>query len=74
MKERKMQEQNRTKKNHWTQAKIDSANKKINQDIYERNRQAPIHLNEPSLEFTFKFKEKFKIATYTRLFDINIQK
>ena len=44
MKERKMQEQNRTKKNHWTQAKIDSANKKINQDIYERNRQAPIHL------------------------------
>lgn len=44
MKERKMQEQNRTKKKHWTQAKIDSANKKINQDIYERNRQAPIHL------------------------------
>ena len=39
-----MQEKNKIKKNHWTQTKIDSANKKINQDIYERNRQAPIHL------------------------------
>ena len=23
------------KKNHWTQAKVDSANKKINQEIYK---------------------------------------
>ena len=32
------------KKNHWTQAKVDSANKKINQEIYKRNRQAPINI------------------------------
>ena len=32
------------KKNHWSQIKVDTANKKINQEIYERNRQAPIQL------------------------------
>ncbi len=32
------------KKNHWTQTKVDEATKKINQDIYEKNRQAPIHI------------------------------
>lgn len=32
------------KKNHWTQTKVDEATKKINQTIYERNRQAPIHI------------------------------
>ena len=31
-------------KNHWTQSKVDNAVKKINQEIYERNRQAPIHI------------------------------
>lgn len=39
-----MQQQNIYKKNHWTQSKIDVANKKINQEIYSRNRQAPIQL------------------------------
>lgn len=39
-----MEEQKIHKKNHWTQAKVDEATKKINQDIYERNRQAPIHI------------------------------
>ena len=39
-----MGEQSKTQKNHWTQTKIDSATKKINQDIYKRNRQAPIHI------------------------------
>lgn len=39
-----MIEQNITKKNHWTQSKIDNANKKINQEIYLRNRQAPIQI------------------------------
>ena len=39
-----MREQKQAKKNHWTQAKVDMATKKINQDIYERNRQAPIHI------------------------------
>ena len=39
-----MKEQKISKKNHWTQTKVDAATKKINQDIYKRNRQAPIHL------------------------------
>lgn len=39
-----MQEQNKPKKNHWTQSKVDNANKKINKEIYQRNRQAPIHI------------------------------
>lgn len=39
-----MQEQKKSKKNHWTQTNVDEATKKINQNIYERNRQAPIHL------------------------------
>lgn len=39
-----MESKNVHKKNHWTQAKVDLATKKINQDIYERNRQAPIHI------------------------------
>ena len=39
-----MEEQNRPKKNHWTQSKIDNATKKINQEIYNRARQAPIHI------------------------------
>ncbi len=39
-----MEEQKKTKKNHWTQVKVDIATKKINQNIYERNRQAPIHI------------------------------
>lgn len=32
------------KKNHWTQNRVDEANKKINQEIYKRNRQAPIQI------------------------------
>ena len=39
-----MEEKNKLKKNHWTQSKVDNAVKKINQEIYERNRQAPIHI------------------------------
>ena len=35
---------NKPKKNHWTQANVDNALKKINQEIYERNRQAPIQI------------------------------
>ena len=37
-------EERKHKKNHWTQMKVDAATKKINQEIYERNRQAPIQL------------------------------
>ena len=39
-----MEEKDKLKKNHWTQSKVDNAVKKINQEIYERNRQAPIHI------------------------------
>ena len=39
-----MEEKNKLKKNHWTQSKVDNAVKTINQEIYERNRQAPIHI------------------------------
>ena len=40
-----MEEQRKiVKKNHWKQTKIDNATKKINQEIYERNRQAPLQL------------------------------
>ena len=44
-----MEKQNKPKKNHWTQSKVDEATKKINQDIYIRNRQAPIHLKMDDL-------------------------
>ena len=37
-------EENKIKKNHWTQSKVDNASKKINQEIYKRNRQAPINI------------------------------
>lgn len=39
-----MQEQNKSKKNHWTPNKVDNANKKISKEIYQRNRQASIHI------------------------------
>ena len=35
-----MEQTEKVKKNHWTQTKIDEATKKINQEIYKRNRQA----------------------------------
>lgn len=39
-----MEEQKKIKKNHWTQTKIDTATKNINQEIYKRNRQAPLQI------------------------------
>ena len=33
-----MEKQSKSNKNHWTQGKIDDATKKINQEIYKRNR------------------------------------
>ena len=39
-----MEKQTKPRNNHWTQSKIDNASKKINQEIYKRNRQAPIPL------------------------------
>ena len=44
-----MEKKNKPKKNHWTQSKVDEATKKINQEIYKRNRQAPIHLKMDDL-------------------------
>ena len=32
------------KKNHWTKKKVEEAKKKINKEIYIRDRQASIHL------------------------------
>lgn len=37
-------ETEKKKKNHWTQAKVDTATKNINQEIYKRNRQAPLQI------------------------------
>ena len=39
-----MKKQVKPKKNHWTQTNVDEATKKINQEIYKRNRQAPLQL------------------------------
>lgn len=39
-----MEEKNKVKRNHWTQNKVDTACKRINQETYEKNRQAAIHL------------------------------
>lgn len=44
-----MEKQNKPKKNHWIQSKVDEATKRINQEIYKRNRQAPIHLKMDDL-------------------------
>ena len=34
----------KAKKNNWTQSKVENTSKKINQEIYNRNRQAPIQI------------------------------
>ena len=44
-----MEEQNKKKKNHWTSTKVDNANKKINQEIYQRKRQAPLQIKMDDL-------------------------
>ena len=44
-----MDKSNKTEKNHWTQSRVNEATKKINQDIYKRNRQAPIQLKMDDL-------------------------
>ena len=44
MKENKMDEKQKNNKNHWTKSKVDEGLKKINQEIYKRNRQAPIQI------------------------------
>ena len=44
----KMEEHTKNK-NHWTSTKVDSANKKINQEIYQRRRQAPLQVKMDDL-------------------------
>ncbi|MDO5556389.1 MAG: hypothetical protein Q4G09_07320 [Clostridia bacterium] len=45
-----MEEQNnKQRKNHWAKSKVDEATKKINSEIYKRNRQAPIQLKMDDL-------------------------
>lgn len=45
-----MEEKSKTKKNHWTKANVDEATKKINNEIYKRNRQAPIQMKNGDVE------------------------
>ena len=40
----KMEKEKTNKKNHWTGTKVNEATKKISEEIYHRNRQAPIQL------------------------------
>lgn len=40
----KKKENQLSKKKHWSKAKVDDATKKINREIYKRNRQAPIQI------------------------------
>ncbi len=54
----KTEKQEKPKKNHWTQTKVDEATKKINQEIYKRNRQAPIQLK--SDDFSILINDKIK--------------
>ena len=44
-----MEEKNKPKKNHWTSTKVDGANKKINNEIYNRKRQAPLQIKMDDL-------------------------
>lgn len=37
-------EEQKTNRNHWTNTNIDTASKKINQEIYKRKRQAPLQI------------------------------
>lgn len=39
-----MEKEKPNKKNHWTGTKVNEATKKINEEIYQRNRQAPIQI------------------------------
>ena len=39
-----MDEKQKNNKNHWTKSKVDEGLKNINQEIYKRNRQAPIQI------------------------------
>ena len=39
----------KSQKNHWSKAKVDTAAKKINQEIYKKNRQAPINIKMDDL-------------------------
>ena len=39
-----MEKEKTNKKNHWTGTKVNEATKKISEEIYQRNRQAPIQI------------------------------
>ena len=44
-----MNEQNKPRKNHWTSTNVDSAIKKINVEVYQRKRQAPLQIKMDDL-------------------------
>ena len=52
------EKKDKTKRNHWTSTNIDNATKKINQEIYERSRQAPIHIKLDDLAIFINDKIK----------------
>lgn len=49
-------EDNKVKKNHWTQTKVNDATKKINQEIYKRNRQAPINIKMDDMSIFINYR------------------
>lgn len=51
-----MEEKSKTKKNHWTKANVDEATKKINNEIYKRNRQAPIQIKLDDLAIFINYR------------------
>lgn len=51
-----MKDKKELRKNHWSQAKVDNAVKKINQEIYGRNRQAPIQIKLDDLSILINDK------------------
>jgi hypothetical protein len=51
-----MEEKSKTKKNHWTKANVDEATKKINNEIYKRNRQAPIKIKLDDLAIFINYR------------------
>ena len=56
--EENKEKQVKPKINHWTQTNIDNAAKKINQEIYKRSRQAPIHIKMDDLSIFINDKIK----------------
>ena len=53
------------KKNHWTKKKIEEAKKRINKEIYKRDRQASIHIKLDNIAIIIN-------NSITRLIEISV--